>query len=88
MLEIPVSDRPKVAVIVLFDMGWQKQGHSSVSGHAFMIGAQTNKVLASIMCSKECDKCKRAATNEKKLSLTVVPKIMMQQQGNGGRCCT
>ena len=73
-LEIPASDRPKVPVIVSFDMGWQKRGHSSISGHAFMIGARTKKILASVVCSKECDKCKRAATNGEKAEPHPCPK--------------
>eukprot|EP00957_Ditylum_brightwellii_P068410 5193483-Ditylum_brightwellii.AAC.1 len=32
-LEIPASERPKIPVIVSFDMGWQKREHSSISGH-------------------------------------------------------
>eukprot|EP00957_Ditylum_brightwellii_P126368 9633502-Ditylum_brightwellii.AAC.1 len=77
-LEIPKSDCPKVPVIVSFDMDWQKRRHSSISGHAFMIGAQTKKILTSIVCSKECDKCKRSATNEEKAEPHHCPKIMRE----------
>eukprot|EP00957_Ditylum_brightwellii_P026346 1993162-Ditylum_brightwellii.AAC.1 len=55
-------------------MGWQKRGHSSISGHAFMIGVQTKKILANVVCSKECDRCKRSATNEEKAEPHPCPK--------------
>eukprot|EP00957_Ditylum_brightwellii_P033774 2559437-Ditylum_brightwellii.AAC.1 len=56
---MPEKERSKVAVIVSFDMGWQRQGHCSISGHAFMIGARPRKIVAPIVCVKECNKCKR-----------------------------
>eukprot|EP00957_Ditylum_brightwellii_P076344 5802483-Ditylum_brightwellii.AAC.1 len=32
-----------VQIIVCFDMGWQKRGFTSLSGHAFMIGGLSRK---------------------------------------------
>eukprot|EP00957_Ditylum_brightwellii_P156816 11935536-Ditylum_brightwellii.AAC.1 len=61
---MPEKERPKVPVIVSFDMGWQRRGHCSISSHAFMIGTRTRKLLASIVCAKECNKCKRAGVGK------------------------
>eukprot|EP00957_Ditylum_brightwellii_P170398 12970681-Ditylum_brightwellii.AAC.1 len=64
-MEMDESECHKVPVVVLFDKGWQRRGHCSISGHAFMIGVQTKKILAHIICAKECDKCKRLHENGK-----------------------
>ena len=44
-----------------FDMGWQKcssgRQYNSKSGHAFLIGMQTVKVIASVVYSKDDVKC-------------------------------
>ena len=50
----------KVKIVVCFDMGWQKRGFTSLSGHAFMIGGLSRKVLDCIICAKQCAKCQRA----------------------------
>eukprot|EP00957_Ditylum_brightwellii_P193385 14725197-Ditylum_brightwellii.AAC.1 len=63
-LEISEKERPKVAVTVSFGMGWQRWGHCSISGHTFMIGTRTRKILASIVCAKQCNKCKRAGAGK------------------------
>mmetsp|Transcript_37363 Transcript_37363/g.54638 ORF Transcript_37363/g.54638 Transcript_37363/m.54638 type:complete len:456 (-) Transcript_37363:846-2213(-) len=73
-IEMDESERPKVPVIVSFDMGWQRRGHCSISGHAFLIGARTKKVLANIVCAKECDKCKQSHANGKKAEPHHCPK--------------
>ena len=62
-LEIPADKRPRVHLSVSFDMGWQQRGFSSVSGHAFMIGAQSGLILAKIVCGKDCGICKWAKKN-------------------------
>ena len=59
-LEIPSDERPRVHISVSFDMGWQQRGFSSVSGHAFMIGARSGLILAKIVCGKDCGVCKWA----------------------------
>ena len=50
-----------IGINVSFDMGWQKRStgrnYDSRSGHAFLIGLNTKKVIASIVYSKECRKC-------------------------------
>jgi hypothetical protein len=52
----------KVPLTVSFDMGWQKRGRScnSLSGRAFLIDAQSGKIVAMQVCSKSCLKCSRA----------------------------
>eukprot|EP00957_Ditylum_brightwellii_P169705 12916690-Ditylum_brightwellii.AAC.1 len=32
-----------VAIILLFDMGWQRHGFCSLSGHGFLIGVQSKE---------------------------------------------
>eukprot|EP00957_Ditylum_brightwellii_P002486 190572-Ditylum_brightwellii.AAC.1 len=72
-LEISKSNCPKVPVIVLFDMGWQKRGHSSISSHTFMIGAQTMKLLANFLYAKECYNCNSLVTKGKQAELHPCP---------------
>ena len=57
---LPQSERPRVPIIVSFDMGWQRRGFCSISGHAFMIGGRSGKVLCFLVCAKECGKCNDA----------------------------
>ena len=49
-----------IGIDVSFDMGWQKRStgrnYDSRSGHAFLFGLHTKKVIASIVYSKECRK--------------------------------
>ena len=44
------------------DMGWQQKGsgrkRNSKSGHAFVIGMRSRKVIAKALCSKACGFCK------------------------------
>eukprot|EP00957_Ditylum_brightwellii_P060452 4590632-Ditylum_brightwellii.AAC.1 len=35
----------KVNIVLCFDMGWQKRGFMSLSGHALMIGGLSRKVV-------------------------------------------
>ena len=49
---------------VCYDMGWQKRGsgrqYNSLSGHAFMIGGYTGKIISGVVVGKICGKCKSA----------------------------
>lgn len=51
----------RVNITVLYDMGWQKRnsGHNydSLSGHAFMIGSHTGKIIAQSVLAKACQGC-------------------------------
>ena len=55
------KDRKNVKLTVSFDMGWQKRSsgnrYDSLSGHAFMIGARSRKILMCIVSSKMCATC-------------------------------
>jgi hypothetical protein len=67
--KMSLFDRPLVKLTVCFDMGWQKRssGHryDSLSGHAFLVGAYTKKVIACTVFSKVCSKCARAKKDMK-----------------------
>ena len=56
----------KIGLIFSYDMGWQKRStgkiYDSLSGHAFIIGAITGKVIGYKVKSKSCSKCKTANT--------------------------
>jgi len=45
----PIEEREKVGLVVSYDMGWQKRAsgnlYSSKSGHAFVVGMQTRRIL-------------------------------------------
>jgi len=61
--------RPEdVKLTVTYDMGWQKRssGHKydSTSGHGFMLGARTKKIIDSQCMSKECRVCTKYANDE------------------------
>ena len=51
----------QVGLTVLYDMGWNKHssGHiyNSLSGHAFIIGAFTRRIIACAVFIKKCDIC-------------------------------
>ena len=55
------KEREDVGIVVSFDMGWQKRSsgntYNSNSGHAFMIGAKTRKVIGMTLKSKICSVC-------------------------------
>ena len=50
-----------IRIAVSFDMGWQKKGtghnYDSNSGHAYLIGCRTGKVVGMLVYSKKCAKC-------------------------------
>ena len=51
--------RQKIGLTVSYDMGWNKRssGHiyNSLSGHAFIIGAHTRRIIDCVVFSKKCD---------------------------------
>ena len=55
------NDPKRVPLTVSYDMGWNKRssGHmyDSVSGHGFILGGLTQKVLHHQCMSKQCTKC-------------------------------
>jgi len=52
-----------------FDMGWQQRAsgrnYNSQSGHAFLVGANSNKILMRVCYSKGCCTCTRQSTKKK-----------------------
>jgi hypothetical protein len=60
----PVSEREKARLTVSFDMGWQKRAcgcqYNSLSGHAFIVGARTKKVIGVHVSCKMCLTCRRS----------------------------
>jgi hypothetical protein len=65
----------RVAIIVLFDMGWQRRGFCSLSGHGFLIGGRSRKILEVIVSAKECDFCASGKRRKKKQRSISVQKI-------------
>ena len=55
------KDSLTIGIDVSFDMGWQKRSsgrsYDSRSGHAFLIGCHTQKVISQIIYSKNCRIC-------------------------------
>ena len=50
--------RKKVSIDVAYDMGWNKRSSGRLlSGHAFMIGCRTRKIVGLAMKSKACAFC-------------------------------
>ena len=53
--------RKKFGLTVSYDMGWQRRSsgnnYSSLSGHGFLIGAHTRRVIACVVFSKKCAVC-------------------------------
>ena len=54
----------KVALIVSYDMGWQKQStgklYDSLSGHGFIFGCKTGNIIGFRVKSKACSHCSLA----------------------------
>jgi len=61
-------DAKEVKLTISYDMGWNKRssGHKydSMSGHGFVLGGQSKKVLQFRCMSKQCSKCALAAKNK------------------------
>lgn len=66
----PLKDREAIGLNVSYDMGWNKRSsgrrYDSLSGHAFMVGCYSKKILLAGVKSKSCAKC------DKKKTVTVV----------------
>ena len=57
MVHLPNEISPKLGLAVSYDMGWQKRGtgnrYDSLSGHSFLIGCRTKKIIGIAMIKKE-----------------------------------
>ena len=77
-LKLAINQRPQVKLTVCFDMGWQKRSsgnrYDSLSGHAFMIGARSNKIIECNVSSKLCMKCHHAERLNKQADTHDCPK--------------
>ena len=55
------NTRQQVLLTVCYDMGWQKRSsgnkYDSLSGHAFMVGTESRKIISCIVSSKMCATC-------------------------------
>ena len=55
------GEREKVGLTVSYDMGWNKRSsgnrYDSLSGHAFIIGAYTRRIIGCVIFSKTCATC-------------------------------
>ena len=55
------GEREKIGLTVSYDMGWNKRssGHryDSLSGHAFIVGAYTRRIIGCVIFSKTCAIC-------------------------------
>ena len=62
------ATRQQVKLTVSYDMGWQKRSsgnrYDSLSGHAFMIGALSRKIIHCVVTSKMCATCTAAENND------------------------
>ena len=54
-IKTKLNEREKVGLVVSFDMGWQKRAsgnsYSSRSGHAFVLGIHTRRIIACVVFS-------------------------------------
>ena len=66
----PLGERDKVGLVVSYDMGWQKRAsgnsYSSKSGHAFVVGMQTKRIIDCVVFSTNCKKCESKPMKKKK----------------------
>ena len=57
----PTSERERIGLVVSYDMAWQKRAsgnsYSSKSGHAFVVGMQTRRIIDCVVFSTNCKKC-------------------------------
>ena len=62
--------RINIGLTVAYDMGWTKRSsgnrYDSLSGHAFLVGCHSRKIIAAQITSKQCSLCSSAATKEEK----------------------
>ena len=56
-----MNERDKVGLTVSYDGAWQKKSsgrkYDSRSGHAFLVGSMTRKIVGCVVFSKNCKQC-------------------------------
>ena len=67
-----------VPLTISYDMGWNKRSsgtkYDSISGHGFVLGSRTKKILQFKVLSKSCSKCSIAAAKNKVVKPHACPK--------------
>ena len=83
----PEGEREAIGFTVSFDMGWNKRssGHKydSISGHAFIIGVYTRRIIDYVVFSKSCSICNARNKKNKhadKHGCTVVSNTIIAQE--------
>jgi len=78
---------------VCYDMGWQRRSsgsaYNSMSGHAFLVGANSNKILKRIVFSKSCCTCARLDKKDPEAAAArraAEPMGILPTEGKGHRC--
>ena len=70
----------QVPLTVMYEMGWNKRSsgnkYNSISGHAFLIGGNSRKILKYRCMSKACRKCEIAKLTKEEPPLHECPKII------------
>ena len=81
------GEREAIGLTVSFDMGWNKRssGHKydSLSGHAFIIGVYTRRIIDYVVFSKSCSICNTRTRKNKhadKHGITVVSDTIIEQE--------
>jgi len=63
IIAVPDGDKMRWPLTVSYDMGWQKRAsgvqYNISSGHGFLVGAHSNRILGCVCYSKHCAKCSR-----------------------------
>ena len=66
--------RKKFGLTVSYDMGWQRRSsgnnYASLSGHGFLVGAHTRRVIACVVFSKKCSVCEQRKRKAKCAGIT------------------
>ena len=83
----PEGEREAIGLTVSFDMGWNKRssGHKydSISGHAFIIGVYTRRIIDYVVFSKSCYICNTRTRKNKhadKHDIIVVSDKIIEQE--------
>ena len=68
----------EVKLTISYDMGWNKRSsgnkYDSMSGHGFVLGGRTKKILQHMVLSKQCSKCSIAAAMKRSAEEHECPK--------------
>ena len=75
------TEKILIGLTAAYDMGWTKRSsgnrYDSLSGHAFLVGCLSRKVLSAQITSKKCSLCSSAETKEEEPGEHECPKNYM-----------